>query len=103
MIDKIPKFRQEYQIWYSKSKILIKQLLPDRLDDFVRYYEKPRSRKNVSVDNYTIEDYLQGLGVTQADGTSRRRFCSRATSNYYWTGHTTRGMTTAATLHVAAA
>jgi hypothetical protein len=33
---------------FLKSKHLIKQLLPERLDDFVRHYEKPKTRKSIS-------------------------------------------------------
>ena len=39
--------------------------MPDRLDDFVRHYEKPKPRKDISYENYRIEDYLQGLNVTR--------------------------------------
>jgi len=60
---RLPNFREEYQSWYSEAKALVKQLLPDRLDDLVRYYEKPKSRKYTSSENYRIEDYLQGLEV----------------------------------------
>ena len=61
----LPNFRLKYQTWYSESKILIKQLLPDRLEDFIRYYEKPKSRNAITVENYKIEDYLQGLSITR--------------------------------------
>jgi len=61
----IPQFNRAYQPWYSEAKALIKQLLPDRLNDFVRHYEKPKTRKEISYDNYTIEDALQGLQVTR--------------------------------------
>ena len=44
---------------------MIKQFLPDRLADFVRHYEKPKPRKDISYDSYRIEDYLQGLTVTR--------------------------------------
>jgi hypothetical protein len=40
---------------------VIKQLLPDRLADFIRHYEKPRPRKEINTESYRIEDYLQGL------------------------------------------
>jgi|UniRef100_UPI0040480ED4 hypothetical protein len=63
-IKSLPKFNDEYQSWYSESKVLIKQLLPDRLDDFTRHYEKPKPRKDISYENYRIEDYLQGLTIT---------------------------------------
>jgi hypothetical protein len=45
--------------------VLIRQLLPDRVDDFARHYEKPKSRKEITYENYTIEDCLQGLNVTR--------------------------------------
>jgi hypothetical protein len=64
-VEALPSFTEEYQGWYSEAKVLIKQLLPDRLDDFVRLYEKPKSRKDISFENYRIEDHLQGLRVTQ--------------------------------------
>jgi len=64
VIKTLPKFNDEYQTWYSEAKVLIKQLLPDRLEDFKRHYEKPKPRKDISYENYRIEDYLQGLTIT---------------------------------------
>jgi hypothetical protein len=61
----LPSFSREYQAWYSEAQRVIKQLLPDRLDDFTRYYEKPKGRKEISVENYRIEDCLQGLRLTR--------------------------------------
>jgi hypothetical protein len=61
----LPSFPEEYQSWYSEAKVLVKQLLPDRLSDFVRLYEKPKPRKEITYENYRIEDYLQGLTVTK--------------------------------------
>ena len=68
-IEGLPAFREEYQTWYSEAKLLIRQLLPDRLSDFVRHYERPNSRKEVTYENYTIEDYLQDLTVKRFDRT----------------------------------
>jgi len=67
-IKKLPPFNIEYQSWYSESLVLIKQLLPDRLTDFVRLYEKPKTRKSIEYGNYVIEDYLQNLSVTTGWG-----------------------------------
>ena len=64
VIQALPSFMDEYQPWYSEAKALVRQLLPDRLSDFTRYYEKPKSRKDITSENYTIEDYLQGLNVS---------------------------------------
>jgi hypothetical protein len=63
-LKSFPNFKNEYQTWYSEAKALIRQLLPDRLADFVRLYEKPKPRKAISFENYRIEDYLQGLTIT---------------------------------------
>ena len=67
-IAALPSFASEYQHWYSEAKALIRQLLPDRLADFVRYYEKPRTRKNITSESYRIEDYLQGLSLKTYSG-----------------------------------
>jgi hypothetical protein len=64
-LSALPAFGESYQRWYSEAKALIKQLLPDRLADFVRHYEKPKPRKEISFENYRIEDCLQGLTVTR--------------------------------------
>jgi hypothetical protein len=61
----LPSFTNTYQMWYSEAKVLVKQLLPDRLSDFVSHYEKPKGRKDITYGNYKIEDYLQGLRVTR--------------------------------------
>ena len=64
----LPSFRDDYQPWYTEAKALIRQLLPDRLSDFTRFYERPNSRKEITYENYTIDDYLQGLNVTRTIG-----------------------------------
>ncbi|WP_374296731.1 hypothetical protein [Sphingomonas sp.] len=38
----IPQFRNAYEAWYSECLPVLKQLLPDRLDDFKRQYEKAK-------------------------------------------------------------
>lgn len=63
-VKQLPQFRLEYQAWYSEALVVIKQLLPDRLDDFKSYYEYPGVRKEVSFQNYMIRDCLQGLRIT---------------------------------------
>ena len=63
--DNLLSFTEEYQLWYSEAQAIIKQLLPDRLDDFIKLYESSKVRKEISFANYTIADYLQGLRVTR--------------------------------------
>ncbi len=62
---KLPSFKDKYQDWYSESLVVVKLLLPDRVADFVKLYEKSKGRKDITVENYVIEDYLQGLSVTR--------------------------------------
>jgi hypothetical protein len=64
-IAKIPDFKNEYDGWYSEALVLIKQLLPDRLENFRSFYEKPKTRKEINYGNYVIQDFMQSLVVTQ--------------------------------------
>ncbi len=64
----LPSFDSEYQSWYSESLIIIKVLLPDRVIDFVRFYEKPKTRKEITHENYVILDYLDGITVKDYSG-----------------------------------
>lgn len=62
-VKKLPAFNFGYQSWYSEANAIIRQLLPDRLADFTRHYEKPMPRKDITFENYRIEELLQGLVV----------------------------------------
>lgn len=50
-------FSRNYEQWYSESLVVIKQLIPDRLLDFMAIY-KNEKRKSLEYINYTISDYL---------------------------------------------
>lgn len=65
IIESLPSFTQKYQSWYSEALTLIRQLLPDRLSDFRGHYERPKPRKDITYENYRIEDYFQGINVTR--------------------------------------
>lgn len=60
------KFTEHYEIWYSESYQLIKQILPDRLNDFLILYKNDK-RKEIDFCTYTISDYLIGLQTTRGD------------------------------------
>jgi hypothetical protein len=60
----LPVFKSAYQPWYSEALAVVKVLLPLRYNDFVRLYEKPKGRKEITRDNYVIEDYLNDTIVT---------------------------------------
>lgn len=65
LLKVIPAFNGAYEAWYSESLALLKQLLPDRVANFVSFYEKPKSRKDINYGNYVIQDYLQRLRTTR--------------------------------------
>lgn len=51
-------FSTAYQKWYSKAVIVVKQILPDRYDEFTECYKPSKNRKEITALNYTISDYL---------------------------------------------
>ena len=60
----LPVFKSAYQTWYSEAVAVVKILLPLRYNDFVRLYEKPKGRKEITRENYVIEDYLSDTVIT---------------------------------------
>lgn len=55
----LPDFFVYYQPWYTEALVLLKQILPDRVNDFKSHYEKPKNRKAITHESYRIEDALQ--------------------------------------------
>ena len=64
-VKDLPDFKMNYEQWYSKSYLVIKQFLPDRLSDFISLYKLDK-RKEITYSTYTISDAL--LGVTVRSG-----------------------------------
>lgn len=65
-LEGLPKFEAEYQAWYSEAIAVVRQLLPDRLADFIGHYEPAKNRKELTYGSYRIQDALQGLTRTVA-------------------------------------
>lgn len=59
----LPIFKEKYEQWYSLSMQVVKQVLPDRLSDFVKQY-KDEKRKQIDFMTYGISDYMIGLQAT---------------------------------------
>lgn len=59
----LPNFAINYEKWYSEALAVVKQLTPERLDDFIKCYKDPK-RKSTDWLTYTISDALLGLKVT---------------------------------------
>jgi len=57
----------EYEKWYTKSLVVVQQIIPERLTDFKNLY-KCDKRKNLQLTTYRIYDYLQGIMCTYGGG-----------------------------------
>ncbi len=64
---------QEYQIWYTKASIIVKEILPNRYDEFAECY-KCLNRKGITYSNFSIYDYITGVSC------GRQRFDPKATA-----------------------
>lgn len=51
----------DYQIWYSESIALIKQILPSRFNEFQELYSGNGKRKNINSNTYNIQDWMMGV------------------------------------------
>lgn len=74
-VEKMKKtlFRDNYQRWYNASLVSVKQLLPDRLNDFVSAYHQ-EVKKEKTIINFGIEDYILGLSLTSYSTESNQGF-----------------------------
>lgn len=52
----------EYQLWYTTAIPIIRQLIPERLEEFNTLYKhSKRDEKNITSSLYSISDYLGGV------------------------------------------
>lgn len=71
--DKIKEFirkfdgrlEKDYQQWYTEANTVIRQIVPERLDEFEALYKVEGKRKEVNAINFTIQDWLNGVGQVQ--------------------------------------
>ena len=54
----------DYQKFYTVSSELLRQVIPSRYDEYRQLYRNEK-RKAISVEAYSISDYLAGLSVTR--------------------------------------
>lgn len=61
---KVGRITKDYQSWYSKTLPVIKQLLPERYQEFQEQYRiEKRNIRDINIQNYTIYDYLTGTSI----------------------------------------
>jgi hypothetical protein len=56
--------QDSYQAWYTKALPVVKQILPERYQEFIEQYKLDK-RKEITFLNYTISDYLIGVTITR--------------------------------------
>ena len=47
-----PDFTSAYQEWYSEAYLVVKQVLPHRLEEFAGLYERDPQRKTTNVETF---------------------------------------------------
>jgi len=60
------EFKRNYEVWYTEAYQVIKQIIPDRLTDFVLLY-KNEKRKQLDPGTYTISDAIIGLTASRGN------------------------------------
>jgi len=55
-------FSKTYQDWYSRALKIVALLGVERLDEFRNYYLADPKRKGQDVNNYSIQDFIKGIG-----------------------------------------
>lgn len=53
-------FLLNYETWYTKALVVIKQITPDRTQDFILLYSNPK-RKALDLDTYCVSDALRTI------------------------------------------
>ncbi|MBA7525953.1 hypothetical protein ES705_18113 [subsurface metagenome] len=54
-------FEGLYQSWYTESIAVIRQLIPDRFNEFIALYETDPKRKQMNATTFSIQDWLNGI------------------------------------------
>jgi len=71
--DKASAFHSNYQKWYSEAQEVIKQILPNRYEEFNQLYNETK-RKSIDSSTYTIKDWLLGIRAPVHEFTREKKF-----------------------------
>jgi uncharacterized protein (UPF0332 family) len=75
--DKIPDFKKEYHVWYSKAQRVVSTLASERLNEFDTYFTGNKNIKLAKDFSYLsagITHYLQGIITTSGYGEEKNYF-----------------------------
>ena len=67
-------FSLTYQRWYTEASAVVRQLIPDRVDEFVQLYKGDGRRKGINYTTFTIQDWLNGLRAQKEFLTGEKHF-----------------------------
>jgi len=67
-------FETDYQKWYTEACALIRQVLPERLDEFEALYKGEGRRKGITAITYNIQDWLNGIRAGVNPYTDEKRY-----------------------------
>ena len=65
----ILQFGMEYQNWYTRALKVVEILANERLEEFINYYRIDPRRKEMTLFNYVIQDFIMGRGAARRGGT----------------------------------
>src|SRR5438445_400798 len=51
-------FESNYQRWYTEATAVVRQLIPDRLEEFQSLYRGDAKRKDINAITYCVQDWL---------------------------------------------
>ena len=54
-------FNSTYQCWYTEASAVVRQLIPDRLDEFEQLYKDDGRRLKKNIATFTIQDWLNDI------------------------------------------
>jgi hypothetical protein len=67
-------FEKNYHRWYSEAQVVIRQLLPNREEEFESLYRTDPKRKSVNAATYSIQDWLLGMRASKNQFTGEKYF-----------------------------
>jgi hypothetical protein len=66
-------FERNYQRWYTESSAVVRQLIPDRIEEFQSLYRGDPKRKGINAITYWVQDWLNGIRA-QTDRYGKKYF-----------------------------
>ena len=76
-VERYRIFLPGYHEWYTRSLVVVRHIIPDRLEEFERLYHTDK-RKSIDASTYAIEDYLHGINELEYGANAFFKFENQA-------------------------